>query len=438
MCYGAESPSSLEAGQGVIDTTPPLGIELAGFHRPPGKERVIRGIRQATAARALVLRCGDRQAAIVSLDICAVSAGMAARVARRVAQRTGIAASGVRIVATHTHSMPTFRYLRQWGAVPRQYMAEVEEKVLGAVARAQADLAPSRLLFGRAGVVGGNYNRTSSTWKTDESFDERATEEDRWLDTKVSVLLFERSAAKGDLLWYHFCAHPVCYTDDQAGPDWPGLVSELCRQSGAPVPCFLQGHCGDVNPGPGQPRLGVPHEVAAAIHGGIRRALDAARPVAVDTLCSDATRVALPLDLDRLARQLAEYRKDPSRCTGGPWVDEGFAADWARSAARWDRARNRVEARISALRLGDVAMAFHPAELYSYYGLAIQRDSPCPDTLVVGYTDDGIGYLTDRQAFRAGEYAALTVPKILDLPPYRPEAASQLTRAVLAMLEKLT
>ena len=29
---------------------PPLGIEMAGFHRPPGKERRIAGIRQPTAA----------------------------------------------------------------------------------------------------------------------------------------------------------------------------------------------------------------------------------------------------------------------------------------------------------------------------------------------------------------------------------------------------
>jgi len=39
-------------------------------------------------------------------------------------------------------------------------------------------------------------------------------------------------------------------------------------------------------------------------------------------------------------------------------------------------------------------MLFHPAELYSYYGLAIRRDSPLHDTLVVGCTDGSIGYLT--------------------------------------------
>jgi hypothetical protein len=49
----------------------------------------------------------------------------------------------------------------------------------------------------------------------------------------------------------------------------------------------------------------------------------------------------------------------------------------------------------------------------------------------VGYANDIIGYLPDPKAFVAGEYAAITVPKILDLPPFQPEAAQILaSRAV--------
>ncbi len=39
-CQGAGAPGR-EAGEGVVDTTPPLGIEMGGFHRPPGQERRI-------------------------------------------------------------------------------------------------------------------------------------------------------------------------------------------------------------------------------------------------------------------------------------------------------------------------------------------------------------------------------------------------------------
>ena len=82
-------------------------------------------------------------------------------------------------------------------------------------------------------------------------------------------------------------------------------------------------------------------------------------------------------------------------------------------------------------------MLFHGAELYSYYGLKIRLDSPFPATLAVGYTDDLIGYLPDSNAYKAREYAAIVVPKILDFAPFTPHAAVEFTAAATAMLKKL-
>lgn len=105
----------LEAGEGVVDITPPLGIELAGFHRTVGKERRIEAIRQPSAARALVLRVKDTQAAIVSLDMLYLARDMARRVQTQVERQWGIPAANVHVCATHSHSMPTFRYMRPVG-----------------------------------------------------------------------------------------------------------------------------------------------------------------------------------------------------------------------------------------------------------------------------------------------------------------------------------
>jgi hypothetical protein len=437
LCHSEPGGSVIDAGEGVVDTTPPLGIEMAGFHRQPGNERVITGIRQPTAARALVLRKGNHCSAIVSLDICGVSSEFTTRVARRVAERIGIPASNVRIAATHTHSMPTFRYFRQWGAISDEYMAQVEDRIVEAVEKAHADLAPAQAYVGSARVVGGNFNRTTSKWKTDEVFDANSTHEERWLDTTLSALLFERSAGKRKLLWYHFSAHPVCYTDGNAGPDWPGLVEETTKNQNRIAPCFLQGHCGDVNPGSGKPWLGVPEKVAEAVHAGLERAVDQARPIKVGSLGIRTAPVALPLDMDLFKRQLDQYQSDPSKCTGGPWVDARFAADWAESAAKWNPDRKTLPVTVSALGLGDVGMLFHPAELYSYYGLAIRRDSPFEHTFVVAYSDDIIGYLPDPNAYKAGEYAAITVPKIIDLPPFTTDAATRFTEESVKLLKQL-
>jgi hypothetical protein len=57
MCH-EPAATLVQAGHPTVDTTPPLGVELAGFHRPPGQERLATGIRQPTAARALMLKHG--------------------------------------------------------------------------------------------------------------------------------------------------------------------------------------------------------------------------------------------------------------------------------------------------------------------------------------------------------------------------------------------
>jgi hypothetical protein len=422
----AAAEPAFEVGSATVETTPPMDIELAGFHRAPGNERRITEIRQPTFARALALRLAGQTAAIVSLDIVGVSNEFSRDVARRAAARSGIPAENIRICATHTHSMPAFFFLRQWGAEPKTYEATVADKIVDAVVAARDDLASAECYVGRSAAEGGNFNRTTKTWKIDSQFRRDSTTADRWLDTQVHVLRFERSG-RPNVLWYHFSAHPVCYTDTKAGPDWVGLTAELVRQKHGVAPAFLQGHAGDVNPGNGDPWLGNPERTAQAVADAIGRALESAARHPVGKMQMTGAEFRAPLDIDLLESQLQHYREHPEACTAGEWVDAGFAKDWYEDAQRWDRNRKTYAAPLSALRLGDVALVFHPGELYSYYGLEIRRDSPFAQTLVVGYTDGLIGYLADPQAYVAGEYAATTVPRILGLPPFQCEAASVLS-----------
>ena len=115
-----------------------------------------------------------------------------------------------------------------------------------------------------------------------------------------------------------------------------------------------------------------------------------------------------------------------------------FATDWFEAAKRWDLQQTSCISPISVIQLGEVGLLFHPAELYSYYGLEIRRDSPFEHTLVIGYTDDFIGYLTDPKAYQTGEYAAIVVPKITDLPLFTAEAARVFTMEAKVFLQKVS
>jgi neutral ceramidase len=427
----------LLAGEGICDITPPLGIELAGFHRAQGKERRIEAIRKPAAVRALVLEVDRTRVAIVQHDMLAVSAAYSKRVQNAVAQKTGIPAAHVRVCATHTHSMPTFCYLRQWGAISPEYMAWAETKALQAVELAVADLAESDCYVGQQGVAGGNFNRTSKTWKNDNHFDANATDADRWLDTTASTVYFQRADRKRNLMWYHFCAHPVCYQDAKAGPDWPGLVADYMKSADNLDPGFLQGHIGDVNPGDGTKWIGDAEPTATAIAPNVRHATQHSEWLQVDSLRIETATVKLPFDMERHNADLAFFREHPDQCTKDIWVDPGFASAWAATASKWPPTQTDYIAPISAMKIGGLALLFHPAELYSFYGLKLRLTSPFPVTLCVGYCDDFVGYLTDPKAYENKEYAALVVPKILDLPPFKTSAAGELTMTCQELLKNL-
>ena len=315
-------------------------------------------------------------------------------------------------------------------------MAVVEKQTVAAVRQAKDDLAPAEVALGKARVVGGNHNRTVKACKSDDQFTRQSTDDERWLDTTLQTLLFHR-AGKRTLVWYHFSAHAVCFADEAAGPDWPGMVAELVRTQDKWQPSFLQGHCGDVNPGDGSDWRGEVNQTVRAIYPALRQAIASAAPVQVDRLRTVREEIRLPLDLALINRWLQQYREKPDQCAKGPWVDASFAADWYQSNASRDLSQAFLSCSLSVIQLGQVTLLFHPAELFSFYGLAIRRDSPLCDTLVVGYTDGIVGYLCDPKAYQAGVYEALTVPKILDHPPFTPTAARDMTAAAIALLKKV-
>lgn len=429
---GRAADAGLRVGEGTADITPPQGVELAGFHRPPGQERRSRGVREPSSVRALILEVQGTRAAVVSLELCALGAAASARMRRRIAQDTGIALGQIKLCATHTHSMPSLQPFRQWGAVSEEYTVQVEDRAAAAVAQAVEDLAPARLKLGRTTVVGGNFNRTTPTWKTEDAFDEQATAQVRWLDRHLHALLFEREARK-NLLWYHFSAHPVCFADELTGPDWPALVAHRAEDRWGLTPGYLQGHIGDVNPGDGDPWRGDAEKTAKAVWAGLEAAVDSAQPLSVDSLEIARGSCNLPLDRDRWAAWVEEYRKNPEACRSGVWVDAPFAAEWFEAnQGRDPQTVPRVlPTEIACWRLGPLTLMFHGGELYSYYGLWLRNRSPAAHTLVVGYADDFVGYLTDPRAHEAAEYAAVVVPKILDLPPFQPNAAEVLCRGLI-------
>ena len=395
------------------------------------------GVRQPTAARAIVLRAARTTVALISVDLLGVSKDMAKRVGVRVAGKTGIKPSDVRITATHSHGTPTGHPLLLWGGRPREYLAMVETSIVKAVESALQDLASAEIYVGKSLAPGANFNRTRKEWKNEKDFTGDSSDAERWLDREVHVLRFERMAPKKNILWYHFSAHPVCYTDQKSGPDWPGVVQTIIEREEKVTPSLLQGHIGDVNPGNGEPWLGNPDDTGKLIATAIQRAMASSKKVRVEKLETRTRDIGIPLDMESHKKQLEQFRTKPETCIKDEWVNKPFAEAWYKLASKWEYKEPSLATEVSAIALGEVVLFFHAAELFSYYGLRIRHESPFKHSILVGYTNEFIGYLADPDAYEKREYAAAVVPKIVGFPPFTPGTSQDFTRQSIEFLKSV-
>jgi neutral ceramidase len=163
-----EAPGTgrLRAGIAEVDMTPQPGGGLGGN----GLEgRRSTGYRTRLHVGALVLEdpTGERLALVVA-DMAHVSANIHRLAAARLVETTGIGADRLILSATHTHSGPANFYgERQYNVnasrVPGYDAAMVDflvTRIVEAVQRATAELAPAELAWGDTSVAGVTRNRS--------------------------------------------------------------------------------------------------------------------------------------------------------------------------------------------------------------------------------------------------------------------------------------
>ncbi len=91
---------------------------------------------------------------------------------------------------------------------------------------------------------------------------------------------------------------------------------------------------------------------------------------------------------------------------------------------------DRVE--VMAIRVGDAAVVGLPGEVFCEFGLDLKRRSPAGHTLVLGLSNDAIGYLPTRESFPQGGYE-VTVGSTV----YEPGAGERLADAAVGQLQRL-
>jgi hypothetical protein len=414
----------LSAGAAAVDITPPLGYRMSGYF----SERLSTGTKDPLLAKALVLRQGDVQAAIVCCDLIGVPRKVALAARKKASEKTGIPAAHIAITATHSHTGPLYsgalrnffhdQAVARQGSDPHEkvdYPAVLVEKLAEAIAKAQAAAAPARLDHGVAQERRLSFNRRFHMKDGTVRFNPGQLNPDIVrvagpIDPDVGILRLTRLEA-GDTIasLSVFAMHLDTLGGTLYSGDYPRFLSDrLQKELGdSHVSLFGAGTCGDINhvdvTTKGRRKTDELGNLLADTVIAELPKLKAARPsLAVKNALVDCPlQKFTPEQIDRAKARMPQI--GTRELTFLEQVEANKITDVQRIAH--ELGSDRLPLEVQVMRLApDVAVVTLPGEVFVELGLAIKRASPFATTLVIELANDNPAYVPTKKAFAEGSY----------------------------------
>lgn len=415
--------ADFKAGAAVIDVTP---IKLPVLVNGGMMSRSLDVIKTRVHARAIVLADAKTQLAIVVVDSCMMGRPMLDEAKALAAKRTGIPAHRMLISATHAHSVPSSLGCLGTDADPA-YVPLLRDKLVEAIAAAQANLEPARIGFGKGNAadftaprqwirrpdrldVDPFGNKTVRANMHAGSNWDNATSEAGPEDPDLSLISIQARDGRPIAVMGNFSMH--YFGDRNISADYYGLFSEGLKQRIAPgdsgrafVGLMSHGCSGDIyrhdytKPESWNPKLTIDEyangllAIAMKIHSGIRYRDDVDLTMAEQRM---TLQYRVP-DLQRL-----EWAQRIVAGMNGRLAKTQTEV-YAREAIILHE-RQQTEIVVQALRIGDIAIATTPNETYAITGLKIKAASPLLNTIVIELANGGDGYIPPPEQHLFGGY----------------------------------
>ena len=442
----------MRIGFGKSDITPRVGVELCGFG--PYLNRRSIAVRDPLSARAMAIEQGGTTAVLISSDLAGVTAGITAGVRQLVAEATSVPEAAVMVHCTHTHSGPTTSSIAGWGEPDAPYTETLPHRMAAAAIEAVGNLREAALCHAEVPCEGIGLNRE---YDTDAPPLEEVLTED-WrpakpelTDTTCHVIT---ARADGKLLGFatHFGCHPVvcCQETRYIHGDYPGVAgSMLEREQPGSVGMFLQGAQGDVNTcvvhKPEPESLLALDVIAARFARAVRRGIQEARPLESEDLRVASRQVRFTrkrLTVDDLRERLATEEsvlRDPSAtdASGEVRMATVHAAAYRHFIELMQAGQELDQpTELQAIGIGSLSLLGTPFEVFQAIKNEVQEAARPSIALVMGLTNNCLGYAPDHTAAARGGYAADTVPLILGQLPFD-GIHDELVRELIALEQSL-
>ncbi len=429
----ASARADFQAGAATSNITPKMGVPLDGTIMQVGPAK---DVHDELHARCLVLGDGETRLAFVVVDNTMVSREVLDRAKAEIEEHTGIPPSHVCLSATHTHSTPRAVVDLVDDDLHREYLDFLASRIADGVRRAVNRMRPATIGWGSFEEPRFVHNRR---WVLAESF---------------RALNVNPFGEKGEIVKMNPGRDGL---DKPAGPVDPEVfvVAVRDRESGAPLAVFSAYGLHYIGGVPGgvvsadyygvyaeqlKRELGVEHQqpsfVAMMANGtsgdinandltkarekfapyermtfvGTELARQAAEVVSAIEAVEGAR---LSLDAEASELELRVRKPDAKRLA---WAEETMAKVepgkrltrgqiYAREANFLADYPDKISLPLQVFRIGDLAVAQIPCEVFAETGLAIKAGSPfAGSTFTIELANGFYGYLPPEEQFAWGGY----------------------------------
>ncbi len=415
-----------------VNITPPVGTHLGGYGN---RQRPSDDIHDDLFASAHVFADETTTVAVVGADLVDISLQRTRAIRKKIAAATGIPGSHVMLGMTHAHSGPN---TKDWGAglpgagVPypggipdedltyalpildHDYLAELENKITGAVAMAAQRLRP---VVGDIGT--GEYGLAINRRGERNGEVVNCPRPDGLVDHSVPVLRFDAENGHPAGIIFNYACHPTSMSDNYAiSADYIGpsrsFVEEVYRDDC--VVGFLLGCHGDIRPN-------YTDETGSRFRSATFPELEREGRIMGAEVVKTRERIS-PRSLEGVAAAstpiVAPYSEPPTAeylCASlesGAYPDKGRGLSF--SNARWaQRILGQLEAgtladgletELQVIRVGHLVFVGFPGEFFLEYGMETRtrvKEQFGLDVVHVSMANDMIGYVaSDREIPRRG------------------------------------
>jgi hypothetical protein len=387
-------------GTAQIDITPESPVPLAGFadRKPLGP---FEGISHRLFARLFLFESEEQQgqrSLLVSADLIWWGSERIPELKHRIKEKYGIEVEHIIFHATHTHSGPqtSNRFTSFLGECDPVYVRKLEDSILKGIEEAEGNIEAVTIerCIGNCSI--SIHRRLPKAGRM-----ELAPNAQGPVDPELNVVSFRRRDGSLKSLLVHYACHPVVTMGNLISSEFCGVAMELVEQAlgGDTVSAYLQGCCGDVNPGrSGEFSFGTDHLVCSLGAVLAEKTLEIIQrpgiPGNTNRILAKTMTTLLPLKQD-ISPHLLEQWKERTDVLG----------EWSRLwLANPERAGTSVPLEMTYWQFAEkLSFLTMNCEVVVEYGLFIKSHFN-GRVLPLGYSNGMFGYLPTSKQVQEGGY----------------------------------